>query len=55
MTAVLAVLGILLVLFAIPLGLMLAPFILGVVLLALGLRRADAALAAGAADASGAA
>jgi uncharacterized membrane protein AbrB (regulator of aidB expression) len=43
MTPVLAALGILLILFAIPLGLMLAPLILGAILLVVGLRRASRA------------
>ena len=54
MTAVLAALGILLVLIAVPLGLMLAPLILGVVLVVVGLRRASATVGAPV-DASGAA
>ncbi|MFL5680810.1 MAG: hypothetical protein ACJ77B_09450 [Chloroflexota bacterium] len=43
MTSILTGLGILLVLFAIPFGLMLAPLILGAVLLVFGLRRASRA------------
>lgn len=44
MTPLYAVLGILLVLVAIPLGLMLAPLIVGAILIAIGIRRADAAI-----------
>jgi len=43
MTAVLTTFGILLLLFAVPLGLMLAPLILGAILLVVGLRRASRA------------
>jgi hypothetical protein len=45
-TAVYAVLGVLLILLAIPLGLMLTPLIIGAILLWLGLRRADRSLQA---------
>jgi hypothetical protein len=45
MTSILTGLGILLVLFAIPFGLMLAPLILGAILLVFGLRRASRAFA----------
>jgi hypothetical protein len=41
MTSFLTILGILLVMLAIPFGLMLAPFIIGVLLIAVGLRRID--------------
>jgi hypothetical protein len=44
MTPLYAVLGILLVLIAIPLGLMLAPLIVGAILIAIGIRRADRAI-----------
>jgi hypothetical protein len=43
MTSFLTILGILLVVLAIPFGLMLAPFIIGVLLVAVGLRRLDRA------------
>jgi predicted membrane protein len=43
-TAVYAILGVMLILFAIPLGLMLTPLIIGAILLWLGLRRADRSL-----------
>jgi hypothetical protein len=46
MTPVLAVLGVLLLLVAIPLGWMLAPFILGIALIVVVSRRANAALQA---------
>jgi hypothetical protein len=45
-TVAYALLGVALILFAIPLGLMLAPLIVGAILLWLGLRRADGALQA---------
>ena len=48
MTSLYAVLGILLVIVAIPLGLMLAPLVIGAILLWIGLRRADRALQAAA-------
>ena len=44
MTPIYAILGILLVLIAIPFGLMLAPLIVGAILLYVVLRRADRAL-----------
>ena len=44
MTPLYAVLGILLVLIAIPLGLMLAPLVVGAILTAIGIRRADRAI-----------
>lgn len=44
MTPIYAILGILLVIVAIPLGLMLAPLVLGAVLIGVGIRRADRAL-----------
>ncbi len=47
-TAVYAVLGILLIILAIPLGLMLTPLIIGGILLWLGLRAADRSLQAAA-------
>lgn len=43
-TVLYAILGIVLMLFAIPFGLMLAPLVIGAVLLAIGMRRADRAL-----------
>ena len=43
-----ALLGVLLILFAIPFGLMLAPLIIGAILLAVAIRRADRALEAAA-------
>lgn len=48
MTPVYAILGVLLVLVAIPLGLMLTPLVIGAILLYLVLRRADRALQASA-------
>lgn len=47
MTALAALIGILLVLVAIPFGLMVAPLALGVVLVWYALRRVDGALARG--------
>jgi hypothetical protein len=47
MTGPLALLGFLLLLVAIPLGLMLAPFVLGVILVVVAYRRLDRAVAAG--------
>jgi hypothetical protein len=44
MTAIYALLGVVLVIVAIPFGLMLAPLVLGAILLWAGLRRADRAL-----------
>ena len=44
MTPLYAVLGILLVLIAIPLGLMLAPLVVGAILIGVGIRRADRAI-----------
>jgi hypothetical protein len=44
MTPVYAILGIVLVIVAIPLGLMLTPLVIGAILLWVGLRRADRAL-----------
>ena len=44
MTPLYAVLGILLVLIAIPLGLMLAPLVVGAILIGIGIRRADRAI-----------
>jgi hypothetical protein len=44
MTQLLAVIGVALVIVAIPLGLMLAPLVIGAVLLAYAMRRADQAL-----------
>jgi hypothetical protein len=44
MTATLAALGIVLILLAIPLGLMLAPLAIGVILVWFGLRRLDGVL-----------
>jgi len=44
MNAIYAILGVLLVIFAIPLGLMLAPLVIGAILLFVVLRRADRAL-----------
>ena len=46
--AVYALLGVLLILFAIPFGLMLAPLIVGAILLTVAIRRADRALEAAA-------
>jgi hypothetical protein len=45
-TAVYALFGVMLILFAIPLGLMLTPLIIGAILLWLGLRGADRSLQA---------
>jgi hypothetical protein len=45
MNGTLAVLGILLILFAIPFGLMLAPLAIGVIVLVVALHRMDRALA----------
>ncbi len=47
-----AVFGILLILVAIPFGLMLAPLVIGVIVLVLALRRMDPAVAPGAPTAS---
>ena len=44
-TTALATLGVLLVLLAIPLGLMLAPLIVGVIIVVISLRRVGAAIA----------
>ena len=44
MNGALAILGILLILVAIPFGLMLAPLAIGVIVLVVALRRADRAL-----------
>jgi hypothetical protein len=44
MTQVLAVIGVILVIVVIPLGLMLAPLIIGAILLGYAMRRADQAL-----------
>ena len=44
MTQILAVIGILLVIVAIPLGLMLAPLVIGAIRLGFAMRRADQAL-----------
>jgi hypothetical protein len=44
MTATLAALGIVLILLAIPLGLMLAPLAIGIILVWFGLRRLDGVL-----------
>jgi hypothetical protein len=44
MTQLFAVIGILLVIVAIPLGLMLAPLLIGAILLGYAMRRADQAL-----------
>jgi hypothetical protein len=45
MNGTLAVLGILLILFAIPFGLMLAPLAIGIIVLVVALRRMDRTLA----------
>ncbi len=47
MTGTLAFLGILLVLFAIPLGLMIAPLVLGIILVVVAYRRLGRAVGAG--------
>jgi len=44
MTATYAALGTILIIVAIPLGLMIAPLVIGVILLAVAMRRADRAL-----------
>jgi hypothetical protein len=44
MTATLAVLGVVLIVMAIPLGLMLAPLAIGIILVWFGLRRLDGVL-----------
>jgi predicted membrane protein len=44
MTPILAVIGVVLVIAAIPLGLMLAPLVIGAILLGFAMRRADRAL-----------
>ena len=45
MTPLYAILGIVLILLSLPLGLMLAPLLVGAILLGIALRRADRALA----------
>jgi hypothetical protein len=53
MTPFYAILGVLLIILAIPLGLMLAPLIIGAILLGIGIRRADRSIQQASAGAAG--